>query len=126
MALVSFAATFKDNKVLLVKLNELYEHAYHWNFPGGGVEAGETLAEGAKREVLEETGITIKVGEVLESFTSPKHEVTIFLAEYESGEIVVQSSELLDAKWYALDEAVTLPLAYDIKQTLINLKKIVT
>lgn len=33
-----------------------------WIFPGGRVEVGETLAETAAREVLEETGITVEVG----------------------------------------------------------------
>ena len=33
--------------------------------PGGGQEPGETLAEAARREVREETGLTIRVGELL-------------------------------------------------------------
>eukprot|EP00959_Pyramimonas_sp_CCMP1952_P423652 8874283-Pyramimonas_sp.AAC.1 len=31
-----------------------------WTFPGGGLELGETIAECAEREVLEETGLVIK------------------------------------------------------------------
>jgi bis(5'-nucleosidyl)-tetraphosphatase len=30
----------------------------HWDFPKGNVEAGETEIEAARREILEETGIT--------------------------------------------------------------------
>jgi len=37
----------------------------YYNFPGGGVEEGETLAECTKREVLEESGITVHVEEML-------------------------------------------------------------
>jgi len=37
-----------------------------WEFPGGSVEFGETLADALKREMLEEYGIQIEVGELLD------------------------------------------------------------
>ncbi|RPH56664.1 MAG: NUDIX domain-containing protein [Chloroflexi bacterium] len=37
-----------------------------WEFPGGSVEFGETLAEALKREMREEYGIEIAVGELLD------------------------------------------------------------
>lgn len=37
-----------------------------WEFPGGSVEFGETLAEALRREMLEEYGVQIKVGELLD------------------------------------------------------------
>lgn len=35
-----------------------------WEFPGGQVEAGENLINAVRREIFEETGIEIEVGEV--------------------------------------------------------------
>lgn len=35
-----------------------------WVFPGGQVEVGENIIDGVKREVLEETGVEVEVGEV--------------------------------------------------------------
>ena len=35
-----------------------------WTFPGGIIEEGEGVLSGVKREVLEETGITVEVGEL--------------------------------------------------------------
>jgi len=35
-----------------------------WTFPGGAVETGESLTEAVRREVLEETGLQVEVGEV--------------------------------------------------------------
>jgi len=35
-----------------------------WRLPGGGLEANESLAECAQREVLEETGIAVRIGKI--------------------------------------------------------------
>jgi ADP-ribose pyrophosphatase YjhB (NUDIX family) len=40
--------------------------AGHWSLPGGMLEVGETLAEGIAREMLEETGLVVEVGGVIE------------------------------------------------------------
>lgn len=34
----------------------------HWEPPGGVLELGETLEEGVRREILEETGVNVEVG----------------------------------------------------------------
>jgi 8-oxo-dGTP diphosphatase len=39
-----------------------------WSIPGGTLELGETLQEGVARELLEETGITVRVLDVIEVF----------------------------------------------------------
>ena len=39
-----------------------------WSIPGGTLELGETIVEGVARELLEETGITVKVLDLIEVF----------------------------------------------------------
>ena len=41
-----------------------------WSVPGGMLELGETLRDGVRREALEETGLEVEPGEVLDVFDS--------------------------------------------------------
>lgn len=49
----------ENDEVLMMKT-----HNAGWVFPGGQVEVGENVIDAVKREVMEETGIDIEVGEV--------------------------------------------------------------
>jgi 8-oxo-dGTP diphosphatase len=61
------AVIVQDGQVLIVKRK--YEPlAGQWSLPGGGVELGETLEDSIVREMLEETGLDIEVGPVIEVF----------------------------------------------------------
>lgn len=50
----------EEGKILLVR------NSYRgvWEFPGGQIEVGETLIEGLQREILEESGVEVTVGEL--------------------------------------------------------------
>ena len=49
---------FRDKEVLLVKRNK-DPNKGHWSIPGGRQMLGETVAEAAQRELLEETGVKV-------------------------------------------------------------------
>jgi 8-oxo-dGTP diphosphatase len=61
------AIIVKEGKVLLVKRG-IEPSKGLWAIPGGTLKLGETLQECAAREILEETGIKIKVGECIYVF----------------------------------------------------------
>lgn len=51
-------AVNEKNEILMVK-----HWRQGWVFPGGMVEVGENLIDGLKREIMEETGVDVEVGE---------------------------------------------------------------
>ena len=56
-----------DGRVVLIRRR--YEPlAGQWSLPGGTLELGETLEAGVAREILEETGLEVAVGPVIEVF----------------------------------------------------------
>ncbi len=55
------AVIIKDGSVVLIK--RVKPEEVYWVFPGGGVEEDETSEMALKREVLEETGLVVTVGE---------------------------------------------------------------
>ena len=67
------AVIVQGGKVLLVKRK--YEPlAGQWSLPGGAVEVGETLEACLIREMLEETGLEVRVGPVIEVFDRITHD----------------------------------------------------
>jgi 8-oxo-dGTP diphosphatase len=53
--------------VILVK-RRFEPLAGQWSLPGGAIETGETLEAGVAREIVEETGLVVDVGPVIEVF----------------------------------------------------------
>ena len=62
-----------QSSVLLIKRGKPPEQG-RWSLPGGGQELGETLADCARREVLEETGVTIRLAGVITAVDSIKYD----------------------------------------------------
>jgi mutator protein MutT len=57
----------EDGRLFLARRGPLAKNERGlWEFPGGGVEFGERLADALKREMCEEYGIQIEVGELLD------------------------------------------------------------
>ena len=98
-----------------------------WSVPGGVLELGEKLQDGVRREVLEETGLHVEPGEVLEVFDSifrdergraQYHYVLIdYLCRFVSGEAVA-GSDVSDVRWINEAELSAMGLRESIQRVL--------
>lgn len=88
----------------------------------GFVEPGEDLEGAVVREVAEEVGLT--VGDVSYRGSQPwpfPHSLMVgFRAEYRSGEIVLDETEIADANWYRKDALPPIPPGMSIARRLIE------
>ncbi|SFK70466.1 ADP-ribose pyrophosphatase YjhB, NUDIX family [Pseudovibrio ascidiaceicola] len=56
----------EDDRILLFRYDWTRRDpkvATHWTTPGGALDAGETFEQAARRELLEEAGVEVKLGE---------------------------------------------------------------
>jgi 8-oxo-dGTP diphosphatase len=63
---VAAAVVIEERRVLLSQRKAGTHLAGAWEFPGGKVEAGEDPREALKRELREELGIDVQVGEIVD------------------------------------------------------------
>src|SRR5579871_5840657 len=76
---VSAGLVFRDGKLLITRRHAGAHLGGLWEFPGGKREANETFEGCLARELREELGIEVIVGEVLESLTHAYPEKTVTL-----------------------------------------------
>ena len=112
MKLISGCIIEKDGKILMVQ--EGLAHCYgQWNFPAGHVDELEKITDAAIREVKEETGLEVKLKGVLPICEIKKkseiHVIIRFTAEIIGGEINFDGEEILDAKWFSIEELENMP-----------------
>lgn len=105
---------YKDDKVLLIKSKKK-----GWEIPGGVVEQGESILDGLKREISEESGVIAEAEKIvgiyqrlsskpgygsLEGMLLPTTVNLTFICKYVGGKETV-SEESIEVDWFAPNEA---------------------
>jgi NAD+ diphosphatase len=112
-------AVTRGDRLLLVRHHRF---AQRFTVVAGYVEPGETLEECVHREVREETGLEISEPRYFANQPWPfPHSLMVgFTAEYLSGEIRVEPSELIEGDWYSADALPVIPDKVTIARRLID------
>jgi 8-oxo-dGTP diphosphatase len=80
-----------------------------WSLPGGAQQLGESLADAARREVLEETGITVDLGDVIATVDSIErdaegrvryHYTLVDFAAEAQTVVLAPGDDAADARWF--------------------------
>ncbi len=106
------AVVVRDGKALIVKRAHEPRKG-QWSLPGGHLHLGESLADGARREVKEETGLDVDLGPIIETFDRVHRDaegriryhfvIVDFVCWSGAGEAVA-GSDAADVAWVTADE----------------------
>lgn len=110
----------KDDQILLTQSHSFRNNNY--GLVAGYMEQGESFEECAAREVLEETGLSIKNMRYFgsEPWPFPNNVMVGFVADYDSGEIRIQEDELNDAGFFTRDAMPQLPGKITLTRRMID------
>jgi 8-oxo-dGTP diphosphatase len=105
------AIVVRDEALLMVRRAQEPARGL-WSVPGGKVERTEYLVDAVRREVREETGLEIEVGDLagfFEVIGKEDHYVILdFLATYEGDDSPQPGDDVDRVRWVPLDEVATL------------------
>ena len=101
---------YRDGKIFIAKRQMVGDMGGRWEFPGGKIEEGEDLETAVIREMQEEFGVTVSVGEKITSgtFMHRQKPCTLDVLEVHFPHDGMTDSFILtehtDYKWALLDE----------------------
>lgn len=111
------------NRILLGKRNKDPQRG-SWVIPGGKIHAFESIAEAARRELKEETGLEVEVtGQfgVYEIINPPsEHRLVIYSWAHVTGGIAEASDDLSEVRFFPLHELGDVPTTRLVRQVLTD------
>lgn len=119
--LIGVGAVIVDEGRLLMVQRGKEPYRGKWTIPGGTLEDGEYLADACQREVREETGLRVEVGDllgVLELEWEPRYVMLDYLATVVGSKEPARGSDAADVRWVPLKEVVGLKCTPHFVRTL--------
>ncbi len=128
---ISLKAIIKNDKgeYLLLKRAKPYpgEQESRWDIPGGRLIPGEKIPEALAREVKEETGMSMKSMNIINTQdilrVAGRHTIRIAFQTEAEGSVTLDSNEHTEYKWMSLDEAIKTHHDIYLTPVLEELKK---
>lgn len=114
------AVVVDDQRLLMVQRNREPGKGL-WSVPGGRLESGEYLDAAVAREVKEETGLDVSVGQllgILEVVGDPHYVILDFVATVNGEAAPVAGDDVADVRWVPLDEVSALDCTPRFCETL--------
>ncbi len=99
-------AVINGSRILLTRSVE-WTHLY-WGLLAGHIKSSETAEQAAKREILEEVGITVRNVSILRTFIHRNNLLMIAFKASTTDQQIYPSQELSTADWFKLDEPLPL------------------
>jgi ADP-ribose pyrophosphatase len=120
---VGIVAVAEDGRLLLVGQHRYSLDEYSWEIPEGGVDPTESLEDGARRELREETGYAAgrwrQLARITLSNSVTDERGALFFAEdLTAGVAEPDPSEVLEVRWATLDEVLAEVAAGEIHDVL--------
>ena len=120
---VGVVAIDEQDRVVLVGQHRYAFDELSWEIPEGGSPLDEDSLEGAKRELLEETGLRARTWREigrwqLSNSVTDEAAVTYLATDLEQGEAQPEGSEDLEVRWVPFDEVMALIRSGEISDAL--------
>ena len=112
--LVGVAAVAFDERGRVLVVHHTYRNVYPWGLPGGWLGRGETPAEGALRELEEETGFTGEIGALVWVGAGRRPEIDLAYLVRITGGAFRRSDEIDDHRFVGPDEMPEGMLVYQL------------
>jgi 8-oxo-dGTP diphosphatase len=114
----------QESNILLIKRkNDPFKD--HLSLPGGFVNEGELVEEAARREMWEETSLTIEPIEILGVYSDPNrdprgHVLTVVWVAIVVNGVARANDDSIEVQWVPLNDLYSTRLAFDHKQILLD------
>jgi len=114
----------QESNILLIKRkNDPFKD--HLSLPGGFVNEGELVEEAARREMWEETSLTVEPIEILGVYSDPnrdprRHVLTLVWIAIVVNGIARSNDDSIEVQWLPLNDIDSTRLAFDHKEILLD------